>query len=487
MAFKTSNSSETTTPYSGNISNTRGLADITDLDATTIATLKSALTYGYEPYEPTQVLNASSTGLTGADITGLMFGGSLYVYGNYVFISAEQSALGTPPNEYKPPVWVYNVTTGSLVHTLSCPSLDKDSSTFGEAMSISGNYAILGQDRIKNGSTYTNGRVYIYNVATGALVKTIESPDSLGTLESGYFGKSVAIEGNYAIVGAYLQGSDTGADDGKAYIYKTTDGTWSDATLIHTLNNPNPVTASTFDEFGRASAISGNYAMVSAPREDTAPGGTGYNQSGKVYIYNVTTGALVATLINPNAFGTPAIDLFGVDLAMEGRYAIVGATGEDDAGGLTSGKAYIYETTDGTWSDATLIHTLNNPNPFGTSTNDYFGTKVSINSTYAVVSAVGEDTATLTNAGKVYIYNIVTGTLFATLDHTNITTGVTYSFGGFGYDVSMTDDYITISAPGFIDNTDGGKVHIYKISEISEIPPTTTKFITRQQFEDLIP
>lgn len=361
MAFKTSNSSGNTTPYSGSISNTRGLSDITDLDATTIATLKSALTYnGYEPYEPTQVLNASSTGLTGADITGLMFGGSLYVYGNYVFISAEQSALGTPPNEYNPPVWVYNVTTGSLVHTLSSPSLDKDSSIFGEAMSISGNYAILGQDRIKNGSTYTNGRVYIYNVATGALVKTIESPDSLGTLDNGYFGKSVAIEGNYAIVGAYLIGSDTGADDGKAYIYKTTDGTWSDATLIHTLNNPNP---------------------------------------------------------------------------------------------------------------------------FGTSTNDNFGAKVSINSTYAVVSAVGEDTATLTNAGKVYIYNIVTGTLFATLDHTNITTGVTYNFGGFGYDVSMTDEYITISAPGFIDNTDGGKVHIYKISELYR----PSKFITRAQFEDLIP
>ena len=54
MAFKTSNSSETTTPYSGNISNTRGLADITDLDATTIATLKSALTY--TPGNPTKFI-----------------------------------------------------------------------------------------------------------------------------------------------------------------------------------------------------------------------------------------------------------------------------------------------------------------------------------------------------------------------------------------------------------------------------------------------
>jgi hypothetical protein len=48
MAFKTSNSD------SINISDTRGLVTITDLDATTIATLKPALTY--DDNEPTKFI-----------------------------------------------------------------------------------------------------------------------------------------------------------------------------------------------------------------------------------------------------------------------------------------------------------------------------------------------------------------------------------------------------------------------------------------------
>lgn len=51
---------------------------------------------------------------------------------------------------------------------------------------------------------------------------------------------------------------------------------------------------------------------------------------------------LLHTLDNPNAYGTPASDNFGYSVAISGNYAIVGAYGEDDVGGLNSGKAYIF-------------------------------------------------------------------------------------------------------------------------------------------------
>ena len=63
--------------------------------------------------------------------------------------------------------------------------------------------------------------------------------------------------------------------------------------------------------------------------EDDAGG----DNSGKAYIFNVTTGALVHTLDNPNAYGTSSADYFGGSVAISGNYAIVGAIGEDDAGG----------------------------------------------------------------------------------------------------------------------------------------------------------
>ena len=49
-------------------------------------------------------------------------------------------------------------------------------------------------------------------------------------------------------------------------------------------------------------------------------------------------------------------------VAISGNSAIVGAYGEDDAGGTSSGKAYIYNVTSGA-----LVHTLDNPNAYGTS------------------------------------------------------------------------------------------------------------------------
>ena len=104
------------------------------------------------------------------------------------------------------------------------------------------------------------------------------------------------------------------------------------------LDNPNPYGTSVGDYFGYSVAISGNYAIVGAYGEDDAGGGN----SGKAYIFNVTTGALLKTLDNPNAYGTSASDLFGASVAISGDYAIVGAFGEGDAGGTESGKAYIF-------------------------------------------------------------------------------------------------------------------------------------------------
>ena len=110
-------------------------------------------------------------------------------------------------------------------------------------------------------------------------------------------------------------------------------------TPIQTYNNPNAYGTSVYDIFGFSVAISGNFAIVGAFYEDDA-GGT---YSGKAYIFDVTTGSLLRTLDNPNAYSTSAYDNFGFSVAISGNLAIVGAYGEDDSGGTDSGKAYVYQ------------------------------------------------------------------------------------------------------------------------------------------------
>ena len=163
-------------------------------------------------------------------------------------------------------------------------------------------------------------------------IQTYNNPNAYGTSADDYFGYSVSVDGNRVVVGAYTEGDAGGTQSGKAYIFDVTTGS-----LLHTLHNPNAYSTSDGDYFGYSVAISGNYAIIGSGYEDDDGG----IESGKVYIFDATTGSLLHTLHNPNAYGTSYTDYFGSSVAISGNRVVVGAHGEDDAG-ETSGKAYIY-------------------------------------------------------------------------------------------------------------------------------------------------
>ena len=87
---------------------------------------------------------------------------------------------------------------------------------------------------------------------------------------------------------------------------------------------------------GRA-LVFGNYALVGAYAEGDAGGGA----SSKSYIFNVVTGNLLHVLDNPNNFGTSDNDYFGISVSIDGNYALIGASDEDEVGNSASGKVYI--------------------------------------------------------------------------------------------------------------------------------------------------
>jgi outer membrane protein assembly factor BamB len=211
-------------------------------------------------------------------------------------------------------------------------------------VAISGNYAIVSASYEDDVRGFSSGKAYIFNVTTGALVWTLNNPNAYSSGGYDGFGVSVAISGNYAIVGSF-EDDASGQNSGKAYIFNVTTGQ-----LVWTLNNPNAYGTGNGDQFGTVVAISGNYAIVGAYYEDDA-GGT---ESGKAYIFDITTGQLICTLDNPNAYDFAGSDVFGWSVAISGNYAIVGAYQEDDASGSGSGKSYIFSITDQTYLDKIL-------------------------------------------------------------------------------------------------------------------------------------
>jgi len=388
------------------------------------------------------------------------FGISVGISGNYAIVGAqgEDDAGGTTSGK----VYIFNVTTGALLHTLDNPNPVGTSASdyFGHSVKISGNYAIVGAHQEDDANNSGAGKAYIFDITTGTLLHTLDNPNAYGTSASDYFGWAVAISGNYAIATAYGEDDGTnGGLSGKAYIFDVTTGA-----LLHTLDNPNAYGTSESDVFGWSVAISGNYAIVGAYQEgdsnlDTnAPGGT---SSGKAYIFDVTTGALVHTLDNPNAYDTSNLDGFGYSVSISGNYAIVGASYEDDAGGLGSGKAYIFDVTTGA-----LLHTIDNPNAYGTSDGDRFGDECEISGQYAIVSAYLEEDAGGDTSGKAYIFDVTTGALLHTLDNPNpVGTSANDYFGGA---VAISGNYAIVGASSE-DDADGGinsgKAYIYRLDQ----------------------
>ena len=263
---------------------------------------------------------------------------------------------------------------------------------FGSSVAVDGNRVVVGVSAEDDADGTESGKAYIFDATTGSLLHTINNPNAYGTGAGDQFGYSVAISGNYAVVGAWQEDDSSGLQSGKVYIFDVTTGS-----LLQTLNNPNAYDTSANDSFGYSVAISGNYAIVGAWQEDDSSG----LQSGKAYIFDVTTGSLLHTLNNPNAYGTSTSDGFGYSVSISGNYAVVGAYAEDGAGSTDSGKAYIFDVTTGS-----LLHMINNPNAYSTPVNDYFGTSVAISGNRAVVGAVYEDDASGTDSGKVYLYNL---------------------------------------------------------------------------------
>jgi FG-GAP repeat len=337
------------------------------------------------------IRNPNQSGISNGDT----FGFSVGISGNYVIVGTpwEENAISTNLNSGK--AYIYEATTGNLVMTLHDPNEygTVSDDQFGTSVAISGLYAVVGAPYEDDASGNSSGKAYVFDIATGTLISTLNNPNPYGTSENDLFGFSVDICGNNVIVGAYQENDSSGTKSGKAYIFDATTGA-----LLKTLNNPNPYGTSQNDYFGYSVAISGNYAIVGAYQEDAGSGSSSSN-SGRAYIFNVSTGILTVTLNNPNPYGTSKDDYFGFSVDISSDYAIVGAYQEDDASGTQSGKAYIFETLTGS-----LVKTLNNPNPYGTSKDDYFGSSVAISGQVALVGAHREDDASGTQSGKAHIF-----------------------------------------------------------------------------------
>ena len=349
------------------------------------------------------------------------YGGSVAISGDYAIVGAwaedeDVSGGNTFTNAGSAYILKNNAGTWSQVQKIVA-SDRAATDFFGFSVSISGDYAIIGayqedQDATGGSNMTNSGSAYVFknNAGTWSQVQKIVASDRGGT---DFFGYSVAISGDYAIVGAYAEDHDvTGgaalSNSGSAYIFRNNAGTWSQVQKIVSSDRG-------FDDrFGWSVAISGDYAIVGAIREDhdETGGGIVRNSAGSAYIFqnNAGTWSQMQKIV---ASDRAANDNFSHSVAISGNYAIVGAIFEDHnaTGGVTvgdAGSAYIFQNNAGTWSQAQKIVASDR------GTSDNFGVSVAISGNHAIIGAYREDHnatggSSVTDAGSAYIFKQTAG------------------------------------------------------------------------------
>jgi len=166
-----------------------------------------------------------------------------------------------------------------------------------------------------------------------------------------YFGWSIAVSGNDAIVGAIHENGGPGDPQlysGAAYVFQRNQDGASRWGQVQKLMASDP---QDYDSFGISVGISGEFAIVGATNEDGGPGDP-IQSAGAAYIFRRDQGGAgnwgeVVKLTAPDA---EMEDSFGLSVAIYGDTAIVGAYKED--GGPTgptidAGAAYVFENIGG--------------------------------------------------------------------------------------------------------------------------------------------
>ena len=308
---------------------------------------------------------------------------------------------------------------------------------FGHSVAINGDYAIVGAYQNDYGDDTDSGSAYIFNkLNDGSWTQQKKLSASDGATGDN-FGYSVGIDGNYAIVGAPYD-DDNGIDSGSAYIFtlNTSEKVIGNWFYISTsLEESSKLTASNAavgDSFGLSVGISGDHAIVGAYANDD--NGT---DSGSAYIYTRKINGIWMQNNILTASDATAGDYFGVSTAIDGNYAIIGAMGDSNSGSF-SGSAYIYrQQIDGSWIQNSII------TAHDAAEGDYFGSSVSISDDYAVVGAWGNDDNG-TTSGAAYVYTRQIDNSWTQSSKLIANDARTYDY--FGVSVSVSDDHTIVGA-----------------------------------------
>ncbi len=193
------------------------------------------------------------------------FGCSVSVFGDTAIVG---NFLDDTNGEYSGSAYVFTRNGNTWSEQAKLIASDGETiELFGRSVSVSGDIAIVGAFRDDDNGEYS-GSAYVFTRngnAWSEQAKLIASDGEAGD----FFGISVSVSGDTAIVGAHLD-DDNGDNSGTAYVFAKSENMWSEQVKLV------PSGGEADDQFGYSVSISGGTALIGAP---------GGNDTASAYIF----------------------------------------------------------------------------------------------------------------------------------------------------------------------------------------------------------
>ena len=316
----------------------------------------------------------------------------------------------------------------ALAHLETAKLFPPDANTgdsFGASVAIDGNIAVIGAYlNDSNGSDC--GAVYVYELS-GSQWTEQQKLTALDGSPGDQFGRSVAIEGNSIVVGSYY-GDSNEPNTGSAYVFTRSGDVW---TQQQKLVAPN---AATNDRFGCSVAIDNNTIVIGAYRRN--------NFTGSAYVFTRTgqNWGFPETLTASDA--QSGVN-FGYSVAIDNNTIIVGAPDWN----TPIGSAYFYQRQNTTWLEQSILR----------GNAGHFGFSVALDGNWAVIGAYEGDTNIVSGAGTAYVF---ANTDAGWVEQQKLFDANSPAYNeDFGWAVAIKNDTVLVGCPyDFTDSNKTGSV-----------------------------
>lgn len=281
-------------------------------------------------------------------------------------------------------VYVYDLGGGQWNESAILRASDEQiGALFGTSTALSRDALIVGASAHST-TQFQDGAAYVFERSGGVWSETAKLVRS-GADADDRFGIAADIDTTggdaQAIVGA------SGADDvavlgGAAHVFERIDGTWTETAALYAGD------LGEGDQFGTAVAIDDDVAVVAAQLHD----GTDFD-TGAVYVFERIAGSWTQTakLESRDPFDG---GMFGSSVALDGRRVLVGSWIVDEG----RGEATLFEDGGDGWTQVLRFA------PGDLELGDHFGIDVALNGGDAIVGARGSKNGAGVMTGGAYAY-----------------------------------------------------------------------------------